>query len=80
MAFRRYTTPKRCGTVYQLTPYKATYQLSVLYDFPGTAAAFPYAGVTYADGALYGTTAEGGISDRCIPSGIGCGTVFEVTP
>jgi hypothetical protein len=32
-----------------------------------------------ANGSLYGTTSDGGLSGDCLDSVIGCGTVFKIT-
>ncbi len=72
-----------CGTVYKLTPPaagKTRWTERVLHAFAsGADGAAPFgAGVIMdASGALYGTTAAGG-SAECL--GIGCGTVFKLTP
>jgi len=68
-----------CGTVYELSPASGTYQFTLLYSFPGFAAAFPYAPVLFRNGVLYGTTAQGGVGS-CDPTSYACGTVFELTP
>src|SRR5579864_5019212 len=56
----------------------APFSTSAIYTFRGGAdGAVPYAGrVADATGNFYGTTSSGGTG--C--SGIGCGTVFELTP
>jgi uncharacterized repeat protein (TIGR03803 family) len=79
-----------CGTVFELTPPATpggTWTASVLYSFTGTSGdgAYPEAGVVLGkNGALYGTTTNGGaVSSACPPSFFsigGCGTVFELTP
>jgi uncharacterized repeat protein (TIGR03803 family) len=47
-----------CGTVFKITP---SGKESLLYRFRGpNDGAYPYAGLTYVDGALYGTTLLGG--------------------
>jgi len=70
-----------CGTVFKLTPSGT---LTTLYAFTGPDGVGPYAGLTLgADGNLYGTTEYGGTGDNksCIEnSGLGCGTVFRITP
>jgi uncharacterized repeat protein (TIGR03803 family) len=70
-----------CGTVFKLTPPAAgqtQWTESVLYSFQGgTDGVYPSAGVIFdRQGALYGTTLEGG-SPNC--NG-GCGTVFKLAP
>jgi uncharacterized repeat protein (TIGR03803 family) len=58
-----------CGTVFKIT---TTGSESVLYSFgAGTDGRFPQAGLTNVNGALYGTTSEGGTHSR--------GTVFKIT-
>ncbi len=54
----------------------------VVYSFSGGRdGASPEAGLIYADGTLYGTTARGGASCSVTTSRHdGCGTVFSVTP
>jgi uncharacterized repeat protein (TIGR03803 family) len=73
-----------CGVVFELSPPAlpgGTWTYTLLYTFcsvvvGGTCedGAIPYAGLTLgASGNLYGTTSEGG-------SGVGGGTVFELSP
>ncbi len=69
------------GTVFEITP---TGTLTTLYTFCSLANCtdgyFPYAGLIEAtDGNLYGTTYYGGAYTSC-GIGIGCGTVFRITP
>lgn len=68
-----------CGTVFKLTPpatKTGVWTETVLYSFQGTAAkdgAGPQAGLVFdTAGALYGTTASGGVN--------GDGAVFKLTP
>jgi uncharacterized repeat protein (TIGR03803 family) len=77
-----------CGTVFKVTPNG---ELTTLYTFcaqPNCAdGATPWAGLIQAtDGALYGTTSEGG--NPCMPRPAlhpwelrlqGCGTIFRIT-
>jgi uncharacterized repeat protein (TIGR03803 family) len=71
---------KGTGTVFKLNKDGSNY--SVLYSFLGPEAgdgAIPPAGLVLvegSDGALYGTTSAGGITDQNFPSG--GGTVFEI--
>jgi len=68
------------GTVFRIT---ATGTLMTIHSFcsqgpPCTDGAYPEAGVIPgADGALYGTTNEGGV--KSCPK-LGCGTIFKITP
>jgi uncharacterized repeat protein (TIGR03803 family) len=63
-----------CGTVFRITP---TGEFKTIHSFDGLDGSGPYAGLIQAtDGALYGTTANGG-SSKCLD---GCGTVFRITP
>src|SRR5271166_1016929 len=70
-----------CGVVFKVTPAGT---LTVLHAFAGPEGADPYAGLVLgADGDLYGTTQHGGTGDNnsCGEnSGLGCGTVFKITP
>jgi uncharacterized repeat protein (TIGR03803 family) len=68
-----------CGTVFKLTPVGGAYKESVLHGFQGgtTDGAQPDSSLFLDfNGALYGTTFEGG-SSNC---SFGCGTVFKLTP
>ncbi|MGC2112003.1 MAG: choice-of-anchor tandem repeat GloVer-containing protein [Candidatus Korobacteraceae bacterium] len=67
------------GAVYKLTNRNGSWIASPLYDFQGGMdGAFPASRVIFGpDGALYGTTSEGGGSG-C--SNHGCGTVFRLAP
>lgn len=73
-----------CGTVFSLTPPapgKTQWTETVLHSFAGgpNDGQFP-TGTLLADGKgdLFGTTASGGDTAFCAPSG--CGTVFELSP
>ena len=71
-----------CGIVFKVTPSGT---LTVLHAFSGSPDGLsPYAGLVLgADGNFYGTTQQGGTGDNktCIEnSGLGCGTVFRITP
>jgi uncharacterized repeat protein (TIGR03803 family) len=72
-----------CGTVFKLTPPakgQTAWTEAVLYSFKGGSSdgAIPYVGlIADNQGALYGTTLEGG---SCPPNPSGCGTVFKLTP
>ncbi len=57
----------------------AAQALTTLHSFGGSDGAGPSAGlIADAAGNLYGTTADGGATTICVPTG--CGTVFELTP
>ena len=71
------------GTVFQLSPSPSGWNETVLWSFPGTLDGWQPAGGVVFDsaGSLYGTTNRGGnerSSEDC--DGIGCGTVFELSP
>ena len=67
-----------CGTIFEITPAGA---LTVLHTFTGPDGFEPYANLTLGtDGNLYGTTLYGGNISASGCSGIGCGTVFKITP
>jgi uncharacterized repeat protein (TIGR03803 family) len=69
------------GMVFQLTP---TGTLTTLYNFCSQAncadGESPFAGLMQGtDGNFYGTTQLGGTGTACV-FGVGCGTVFKITP
>lgn len=70
------------GTVFALTPSGSGYEESIIHSFDGGGYGNPDGCILWApvllqsDGTLYGTTTLGG--GGC--SGIGCGSVFELTP
>ncbi|MGA7379572.1 MAG: choice-of-anchor tandem repeat GloVer-containing protein, partial [Terriglobales bacterium] len=64
-----------CGTVYKIS---LDGTLTTIYNFDSTHGASPISALVQAtDKNLYGTTSAGGTSTSC---GLGCGTVFEITP
>ena len=70
-----------CGTVFKMTPAG---KFSTLYRFCEQSdcadGATPWAGLIQAtDGALYGTTSEGGDlgNPKCAAQVVGCGTIFR---
>jgi len=66
-----------CGTVFSITPSGTE---TVLHSFGGGSdGVFPGASLIYVNGKVYGTTEFGGGSS-CVSSGVGCGTVFALTP
>jgi uncharacterized repeat protein (TIGR03803 family) len=69
-----------CGIVYSVSTNGDETALHVFNG--GSDGAYPDAAMIDVDGALYGTTSNGGGSN-CPPSGsqhLGCGTVFALTP
>ena len=70
--------PADYGTVFKITPSGA---LTTLYIFThGADGGDPEAGLVQGtDGNFYGTTYGGGVGGNCY-GGIGCGTVFKITP
>jgi uncharacterized repeat protein (TIGR03803 family) len=64
-----------CGTIFKID--RATHAETILYRFTGGEdGGVPNGGLTYHDGALYGTTQLGGNRPHCRP--YGCGTVFKL--
>jgi uncharacterized repeat protein (TIGR03803 family) len=62
-----------CGTIFSFSP--ETGAADVLYTFTGAAdGAHPNPGLIYANGLIYGTTAENGQGNGC------CGTLFSLDP
>jgi uncharacterized repeat protein (TIGR03803 family) len=72
------------GVVYRLYRIGGNWILSNLYSFEGPNAgdgSQPQARVVFGpDGALYGTTSQGGQFANCNFTQSGCGTVFRITP
>ena len=68
-----------CGTAFKLARHGSSWTFNVLYTFlGGSDGQYPETAVVFGpDGALYGTTAEGGASG-CFADG--CGTVFKLQP
>ncbi len=67
------------GTVFELT---TSGKERVLHSFKGAPdGALPYGALTVVNGALYGTTEDGGSSfPACVGHGeVGCGTIFTIT-
>jgi uncharacterized repeat protein (TIGR03803 family) len=67
-----------CGTVFAID--LGSGQERIAYSFEGGVdGATPTAGLTFANGKLYGTTAEGG-RGTCDQYNNACGTVFSIVP
>lgn len=67
-----------CGTVFELNLSTKAYK--VIYNFSGNDGAQPEAGlIADKKGDLYGTTYYGG-TGYCTYTGVGCGTVFKLSP
>jgi hypothetical protein len=66
-----------CGTIYSVDRQGGHYQ--VLWEFPHGGPAAPEGQLVFHDGALYGTSYDGGkpCSDQHY---LGCGTVWKLTP
>jgi uncharacterized repeat protein (TIGR03803 family) len=65
------------GTIFKLTPSKSGYSEKVLHSFSGGSEGYAPDGLVGGnDGVLYGGTLAGG-QNGC---GVGCGTVFKLTP
>jgi uncharacterized repeat protein (TIGR03803 family) len=71
-----------CGTVFRLTPTSnGSWTYTVLYRFTGADGADPSGDLAIdASGNLYGTTYWGGMLSCQPGGGVGCGTVFELSP
>jgi hypothetical protein len=74
-----------CGTIFKLSPPKTkggAWKENVLYSFKsGTDGANPNGSLVFDQkGALYGTTFFGGNQGCQQDSGVGCGTVFKLSP
>jgi uncharacterized repeat protein (TIGR03803 family) len=66
-----------CGTIYSVDSEGGHYQ--VLWEFPKGGPAAPQGQLVFHDGALYGTSYDGG---KACPDQhyIGCGTIWKLTP
>lgn len=69
------TSSSPCGVVFQLT---LSGRIRSIYNFKGNQDGAAPSGLTAYAGSLYGTTFQGG--GGCDSLGIGCGTVFKLTP
>ena len=69
------------GTAYKLTPSNGSWTATDLHDFQSSDGELPNGGLVFdSAGNLYGTTQAGGIGFNGPCYGIGCGTVWEITP
>jgi uncharacterized repeat protein (TIGR03803 family) len=69
--------PAAIGTVFKLTPQGSGYRESVIHRFSdGLGGNHPTGLVADQNGVLYGSTIAGG-NNGC---GVGCGTIFKLTP
>lgn len=68
-----------CGSAFGATWTAGIWSETPIYAFKGSPndGAIPLAGLVGLGGALYGTTTQGGL---LCASGLGCGTVFSLTP
>jgi uncharacterized repeat protein (TIGR03803 family) len=67
-----------CGTVFKITPGG---KLTTLHSFVGTDGYYPTGALVQAsNGSFYGTTLYGGAGYGNSCGGLGCGTVFKITP
>jgi uncharacterized repeat protein (TIGR03803 family) len=73
-------SPVGCGVVFKLSHHGSAWVFSTLYEFAGQPdGGIPLARVIVGpDGALYGTTSQGG-TGPCLGEH-GCGTVFKLQP
>jgi hypothetical protein len=71
-----------CGSIYELLPPVISGQdwsLTAIHQFAPSTGAYPYSPlIVDANGVVYGTTEDGGDSQKS--SCAGCGTVFALTP
>ena len=66
------------GTIFRIT---STGKLTTIFSFDGTDGAQPEAALVLAnDGNFYGTTYDGGSRVCKTFYGVGCGTIFRITP
>lgn len=71
-----------CGTVFQLSPAAGgAWTEATLYQFTGQNGdgSIPRGNLVVSGGVIYGTTLLGG-TGPCDFEGVGCGTVFELSP
>jgi uncharacterized repeat protein (TIGR03803 family) len=69
------------GTAYKLTPSNGSWTETDLHDFQSSDGVLPNGGLVFdSAGNLYGTAQTGGVGFDGPCYGIGCGTVWEITP
>jgi uncharacterized repeat protein (TIGR03803 family) len=68
-----------CGTIYELSPVSGGWKFSRLYEFTPSIGVYPNAVMVDAKGNVYGTTQGGPVAANC-NYGLGCGTVFKLSP
>ncbi len=79
-AKRAYTVFLLCATT-AIAVRAQTFTTLHNFDFNGTDGGNPLAGLVQAtDGNFYGTTFGVGLDETCPSLGVGCGTVFKMTP
>jgi uncharacterized repeat protein (TIGR03803 family) len=74
-------TPQGCGVIFEMDPEGGNFQL--LHTFQDSSdGAYPYIFLAVDEvGRLYGTTTAGGtIGDNQVCGGVGCGTLYVLTP
>ncbi|HEY6768115.1 MAG TPA: choice-of-anchor tandem repeat GloVer-containing protein [Candidatus Sulfotelmatobacter sp.] len=68
-----------CGTIFRLTNTGGTWRFARLFNFQGiTGGSAPVTIAFDSAGNIYGSASAGG--SGCGTSGIGCGTIFKLTP
>ena len=69
------------GTAYKLTPSNGSWTETDLHDFQTSDGTLPNGGLVFdAAGNLYGTAQTGGVGFDGPCYGVGCGTIWEITP
>jgi uncharacterized repeat protein (TIGR03803 family) len=73
-----------CGAVFRLSNRGSGWTLAPLYNFTGMPdGQYPAGKLSFGpNGALFGTTSYGGVTNQnqCSGSGTGCGTIFSLRP
>jgi uncharacterized repeat protein (TIGR03803 family) len=69
------------GTAYKLTPSNGSWTSTDLHDFQFSDGVLPNGGLVFdSAGNLYGTAQTGGVGFDGPCYGVGCGTIWEITP